>query len=52
MGKLQGKVAIITGSTGGIGLSVARRFATEGATVVVSGRSEEKGRMVVEALRK
>lgn len=52
MGKLQGKVAIITGSTGGIGLGVARRFAAEGATVVVSGRSEEKGRMIVEALRK
>ncbi|HAD88075.1 MAG TPA: 3-oxoacyl-ACP reductase [Rhodospirillaceae bacterium] len=52
MKRLQGKVAIVTGSTGGVGLGVARRYAAEGATVMVTGRSEDKGRMVVDAITK
>ena len=36
--KLQGKVVVITGSTGGVGLATARAAATEGATLVVCGR--------------
>ena len=52
MSKLEGKVAIVTGSTGGVGLGVARRFAAEGATVMITGRSEDKGRMVVDAITK
>lgn len=52
MKRLQGKVAIVTGSTGGVGLGVARRYAAEGATVMVTGRSEDKGRMVVAAITK
>ncbi|MFC4258148.1 SDR family NAD(P)-dependent oxidoreductase [Marinobacter lacisalsi] len=38
---LQGKVAIVTGSTQGIGLAIARGLAGSGATVVVNGRKQE-----------
>jgi NAD(P)-dependent dehydrogenase (short-subunit alcohol dehydrogenase family) len=44
---LQGKVAIITGSTAGIGRTGAIGFAQEGARVVVSGRSRQRGEEVV-----
>lgn len=42
MGKLQGKAAIITGATGGIGEATARVFLQEGANVMLVGRSEGK----------
>ncbi len=48
---VQGKVAIVTGSTQGIGRGVARRFAAEGSDLVVVGRNEENGRAVVNELR-
>src|SRR3990172_2647316 len=38
-GRLAGKVAIITGATSGIGEATARRFATEGARLVIAGRT-------------
>lgn len=39
---MENKVAIITGSTAGIGLAIAKRLAQDGASVVINGRSPEK----------
>ena len=49
---LQGKVAVITGSTAGIGKAGAIGFAREGAKVVVSGRNRQRGEEVVDAIKK
>ena len=48
---LQGKVALITGATNGIGLSTARELARLGATTIIVGRSPEKAERVVAAIR-
>jgi NAD(P)-dependent dehydrogenase (short-subunit alcohol dehydrogenase family) len=43
MGILDGKVAIVTGASRGIGAEIARRFAAEGAAVAVAARTTETG---------
>ena len=48
--RLQGKVAIITGGTSGIGEATADIYIKEGATVVLTGRSEEKGQAIANRL--
>jgi 3alpha(or 20beta)-hydroxysteroid dehydrogenase len=40
-GRLDGKVALVTGAAGGIGAAIARRFTTEGASVVITDADEE-----------
>ena len=49
--KLKGKVAIVTGSTSGMGRATAELFAREGAKVVVTGRNEERAKEVVEKIK-
>jgi NAD(P)-dependent dehydrogenase (short-subunit alcohol dehydrogenase family) len=49
--RLQGKTALITGSTSNIGHAIAVAFAAEGAHVVVSGRDEVRGTAVVDQIR-
>ncbi len=47
---LQGKVAIVTGGNGGIGLGMAKGLSAAGATVVIAARNEDKSAVAVESI--
>src|SRR6266576_1699483 len=45
-----GRIALVTGSTDGIGVAIARTLAAGGAKVIVSGRNAERGEQVVQSI--
>ncbi len=50
--ELEGKIALVTGSTAGIGFAIARRLACEGADMIVNGRTEERVREATAKINK
>ena len=49
--KLTGKVALVTGSTAGIGFAIARSLAREGAYIYINGRTQARVKAAIEAVR-
>jgi NAD(P)-dependent dehydrogenase (short-subunit alcohol dehydrogenase family) len=52
MGKLEGKIALVTGGNSGIGLATAKRFVNEGAYVFITGRRTEELAAAVKEISK
>ena len=52
MARLEGKIALITGGSSGIGLATAKRFVTEGAYVFITGRREQELSVAVKDIGK
>ena len=50
MGKLEGRIALVTGGTSGIGLATAKRFVAEGAYVFITGRREKELALAVKSI--
>jgi len=48
----QGKLAVITGATGGLGFETALALARAGAEVVLAGRNKDKGREAIQRIRR
>lgn len=51
MGRLSDKVAIVTGGATGIGAAVCKRFAEEGAVIIIFDRNDELGKATVDSVR-
>ena len=47
---LEGKTALVTGGTSGIGEAIARAYAAAGADVVITGRDQQRGERIVASL--
>src|SRR5882762_11797792 len=50
--QLKDKLALVSGSTAGIGFAIANALAREGARVIVNGRSEDRVKSAMERIRK
>ncbi len=50
--QLSGKLALVTGSTAGIGLAIGSTLAGESATVMINGRSEKNVTRAIEKIRR